>query len=198
MFGKLLTGVIGATVGAEIVKDAYRASKIVDHPTVNIHTTTPAPQVQTVPIYQRGGQPTLNGVYTGGNVPTTTPPPAPAPRLNGNGVTVTVTSLRTRLNGVMTQLGLAYDDDESELRSGEHQRLYWYGQGYRVRVKIWRNGRVEIRVQNMTENILGIADGQISGSKIYLTSRVNRLRNQYGMQLQAQDIDSIFDAVTYA
>lgn len=194
MFGKILSGVVGVTVGTKIAKDAYRASRIVDHPTVNIHTTASAPQVQTVPIYQRGGQP-MNGVYTGGSVPTT---PPPTPRLNGNGVTVTVTSLRTRLTTVMTQLGLAYDDDESELRSGEHQRLYWYGKGYRVRVKIWRNGRTEVRVQNMTENVLGIADGQISGSKIYLTSRVNRLKNQYGMQLQAQDIDSIFDAVTYA
>lgn len=170
MLGKIVTGLVGLTVGAEIVKDAVRETSR------NEIYSIP---VQTPPQYHRGGQPILNGAYSGG-------------------LTTRPRALKERLEDEFRNLGLRYDASESVAMSGDHTRLYYYGAGYRVRVKVWESGRVEVRVQTRSERTLGEGSGYIRNGHIELNSIHVYTKYRYGMERQTADVETILNVAERA
>lgn len=119
----------GLMAASDIAREVSRSSKTtyVEKPVV--YTTTASPR------YVQGGSYT-RGSYTGGRTYTNQP------------------TLITRLEAferALNPLGYFYDKDESDLKSGEHSRYYFYGRKnsdfIQVRIKTWSYGRAEFRIQ---------------------------------------------------
>lgn len=165
MLGKVIAGLVGMTVGAEIVKDTVEASRDV------YIVPTPTPQ------YERGGQP-LRGVYS-----------TPAPR---------VTTMLDAFKRQLEPLGFRYDPDESDLKSGDHTRYYFYNYrlGYQLRIKIWKDGYAEFRIQTIKgETLITETTGTCKSSYISvkpMTTISSRYRHCY------DDCRQIFNAIARA
>lgn len=116
----------GLAAASDIIREAKTSKTVyVEKPTYTTDTSR----------YVQGGSYT-RGSYTGGRTYTNQP------------------TLITRLEAferALNPLGYFYNQDESDFKSGEHSRYYFYGRKnsdfIQVRIKTWSYGRAEFRIQ---------------------------------------------------